>query len=140
MLKRYIIVIIILLTVIISISGCTTKTATNGTFGEKSVSINSIFIANNTTSGTYNDSDNGNEYYYIDGYLENNNSNDAFNVKVNATAYDSKGNVVATNDTAYLYQTPIPAKGVSEFYVDFPNPNNNIVKYEIKIVDASGTI
>ena len=35
MFKQSIIMIILLLTAIISISGCTTKTATNGTFGEK---------------------------------------------------------------------------------------------------------
>ena len=61
--------ILILLIFIVGISGCTTKTATNGTFGEKSVSINSIFISNNSTSDNYNY--NGKEYYYIDGYLVN---------------------------------------------------------------------
>jgi hypothetical protein len=140
MYKKYFMVIIILLTVIIAVSGCTTKSATNGTFGEKSVSINSMFISNNTTADTYNDSDNGSEYYYIDGYLVNNNSNDAFNVKVNATAYDANGNVVATNDTAYLNPITIPAKGVSEFYMDFPDPNNNIVRYDVKVVYATGTL
>ncbi len=116
------------------------KLLTNGTFGEKSVSIDSIFISNNTTSDTYNDSDNGSEYYYIDGYLENNNSNDAFNVKVNAIAYDANGNVVATNESVYLNPTSIPAKGVSQFYVDFPDTNNNIVRYDLKIVNATGTL
>ena len=43
MLKQYLIVIIlILLTIIVGISGCTTKTATNGTFGEKTLSIDAI--------------------------------------------------------------------------------------------------
>ncbi len=140
MVKKSIVMILILLTFIVGISGCTTKSATNGTFGEKSVSINSILISNNTTAATYNDSDNGSEYYYIDGYLENNNSYDAFNVKVNATAYDVNGNVVATNDSAYLNPTTIPAKGVSEFYMDFPDPNNNIVRYDVKVVYATGTL
>jgi uncharacterized membrane protein len=139
MVKKTIVMILILLTFIVGISGCTTKSATNGTFGEKSVSINSIFISNNTTADTYNDSDNGSEYYYIDGYLVNNNSNDAFHVKVNATAYDVNGTVVATNDSAYLNPTTIPAKGVSEFYMDFPDPNNNIVRYDVKVVYATGT-
>jgi uncharacterized membrane protein len=140
MLKKSIVMILILLTFIVGISGCTTKTATNGTFGEKTVSINSILISNNTTADTYNDTDNGTEYYYIDGYLENKNSNDAFNVKVNATAYDANGNVVATNNSAYLNPPTIPAKGVSEFYVEFPDTNNNIVRYDVKIVDATGTL
>ena len=138
MFKQSIIVILIILTSIIAISGCTTKTATNGTFGEKVISIDSILISNNTTADTYNY--NGTEYYYIDGYLLNNNSNDAFKVKVNATAYDANGNVVATNDTAYLDPTTIPAKGVSEFYIDFPDTNNNIVRYDVKIVNATATL
>ena len=138
MFKQYFIVILILLTIIAGTSGCTTKTATNGTFGEKTVSINSILISNNTTADTY--TYNGTEYYYIDGYLVNNNSNDAFNVKINATAYDANGNVVATNNSAYLNPTTIPAKGVSEFYIYFPDTNNNIVRYDVKIVDATGTL
>jgi hypothetical protein len=140
MLKKYFIVILILLTFIVGISGCTTKTTNNGTFGEKSISIDSIFISNNTTAGTYNNSDNGSEYYYIDGYLENNNSYDAFNVKVNATAYDANGTVVATNDSVYLNPTSIPGNGASEFYMDFPDSNNNIVRYDVKVVYATGTL
>ena len=36
-------------------------------------------------------------------------------VKVNSTAYDSNGNVVATNDSAYLDPVTIPGNGVSIF-------------------------
>ena len=138
MFKQTIIVILLILTAIIAISGCTTKTATNGTFGEKTISIDSILISNNTTADNYKE-DNGTEYYYIDGYLLNNNSNDAFHVKVNVTAYDANGNVVATNDTAYLDPTTIPAKGLSEFYVEFPDLNNKIVRYDVKVVDAKAS-
>ena len=134
MFKQSIIVILLILTGIIAISGCTTKTATNGTFGEKTISLDSILISNNTTADTY--TYNGTEYYYIHGYLLNNNSNDAFKVKVNATAYDANGNVVATNDTAYLDPTTIPAKGLSEFYVEFNDTNKKIVRYDVKVVDA----
>lgn len=137
MYKKYI--IIILFIIIVAISGCTTKTATNGTFGEKTVSISSIYLSNNTTSDLYNNTDTGLQYYYISGYLVNNNSYDALNVKIVSTAYDENGNVVATNDSAYLNPTSLPAKGVSEFYVDFPDNNSNIVKYEVKILSASGT-
>ena len=140
MVKQSTTVILLSIIIIIAISGCTTKTATNGTFGQKSISIDSILISNNTTADIYNDTDNGIEYYYIYGYLVNNNSNDAFNVKINATAYDVNGNVVATNNSAYLNPTTIPAKGVSEFYVYFPDTNNNIVRYDVKIVDATGTL
>jgi len=138
MFRQSIMIIILLLTIIVAISGCTTKTATNGTFGEKSISIDSIYLSNNSTTGNY--TYNGTEYYYIDGYLVNNNSNDVFNVKVNATAYDVNGNVVATNDTAYLEPPSIPDKGVSRFYIEFPDPNNKIVEYDVKVVNAKGTL
>jgi len=138
MFKGYISIIIIIL--IVGISGCTTKTATNGTFGEKTVSSNSIYLSNNSTADIYNDTDTGFQYYYIDGYLVNNNSNDALKVNVIATAYDANGNVVATNESAYLNPTTIPAKGASEFYVDFPDNNSNIVRYDVKIMSASGTL
>ncbi|UTB33122.1 MAG: FxLYD domain-containing protein [Methanobacterium sp. ERen5] len=138
MFKKLIIIVLVLFT--ISISGCTTKTASNGTFGEKTISINSIYLSNNTTADVYNGTDTGLQYYYIGGYLINNNSNDAFNVKILATAYDKDGNVVATNESAYLYPSSIPAKGSSEFYVDFPDNNSNIVRYEVKILSARGTL
>lgn len=132
--------IILLFVFIVGISGCTIKTAPNGTFGEKTVSIDSIYLSNNTTSNTFIGTVTEIEYYYVHGYLINNNSNDAFNVNVIATAYDTNGNVIATNSSASLNPPSIPAKGVSEFYVDFPDPNNNIARYDIKIVNASGTL
>lgn len=140
MIKQSIIVILLMFIGIMAISGCTTKTAPNGTFGEKTISINSIYLSNNTTSDIYNDTDNGIEYFYIDGYLVNNNSYDAFNVKIIATAYDANGNIVATNDSAYLNPSSIPGKGASEFYIDFPDNNNNIVRYDVKIVNATATL
>ena len=102
------------------------------------ISINSIYISNNSTAGNY--TYNGTEYYYIEGYLVNNNSYEAFNVKVNAIAYDANGNVVATNDSAYLDPVSIPANGVSYFYVDFNDPNQKIVRYDVKVVNATGTL
>lgn len=135
---KYKISILIILTLIISVSGCTSKTASNGTFGEKIISINLITLSNNATSG--NDTYNGTEYYYIDGYLENHNSNDAYHVKIATTAYDTNGNVVATNDSVYLNPSSVPAKGVSEFFVSFPDNSRNIVRYDVKILSASGTL
>ena len=41
---------------------------------------------------------------------------------------------------AYLNPATIPAKGVSEFYVDFPDPNNNIVRYDVKVVNATANL
>jgi uncharacterized protein YcfL len=138
MYKKYL--IIILLIIVVGISGCTTKTAPNGTFGEKTVSVNSIYLSNNTTADIFNSTKTGLQYYYINGYVINNNSNDALKVKMIATAYDANGNIVATNDSIYLNPTAIPAKGASEFYVDFPDNNSDIVRYDVKISSASGTL
>lgn len=135
---KYPILILILFATIVAISGCTTKTATNGTFGEKDISLNNILISNNTTAEQ--SSYNGTEFYYIKGYLINNNSYDAFHVKINATAYNSEGNVVATNNSAYMVSDSIPAKGESLFYVQFNDPNNTITRYDVEVVDATGTL
>lgn len=137
MLKKFILLTLLII-ISVAVSGCTSKTAPNGTFGEKMLSEDSIYLSNNTTSGTYTGTD-GIEYYYVRGYLINNNSNDALNVKVIASTYDTQGNVIATNDTPHIYPTSIPAKGVSGIYVDFPDINNNIVKYDLKI-NASGNL
>lgn len=138
MFKRSIIVLILLVTAIVSISGCTTKTATNGTFGEKIISIDSIYLSNNSTTGNY--TYNGTEYYYIEGYLLNNNSYEAFHVKVNSIAYDIDGNVIATNDSAYLNPVSIPGKGVSYFEVEFNDSSHNIARYQINVVNATATL
>jgi len=138
MIKHSIMMILLVLTVIIAVSGCTTKTATNGTFGEKNISIDSLIISKNTTADHSNY--NGIEYYYIQGYLENNNSNDAYHVKLIATAYDANGNVVATNNSAYLNPTVIPAKGFSFFNINFIDTNNTIVRYDLKVDDAKGNL
>jgi hypothetical protein len=138
MVKQLIIVILVILTATVAISGCTTKTAANGTFGEQNISLNLIYLSNNATAGNY--TYNGTEYYYVEGYIVNNNSYDAFNVKVNSIAYDAHGNLVATNDSAYLEPVSIPAKGNSYFYVEFNDSNNSIVRYDIQILNASGTV
>jgi len=138
MFKQLIIVILLILTATVAISGCTTKTAANGTFGQKFISLDSISLSNNTTISNY--TYNGTKYYYIEGYLINNNQYDAFNVKINSTAYDKQGSVVATNDSPYLEPVSIPGNGLSFFYVTFNDSNNSIVRYDVKIVSATGTL
>ena len=138
MFRQSIMIIILLLTIIVAISGCTTKTATNGTFGEKSISIDSIYLSNNSTTGNY--TYNGTEYYYIEGYLVNNNSYEAFHVTVNSIAYDANGNVIATNDSVYLNPVSVPSNGVSYFLVEFNDTSQKIVRYEVKVVNATGTL
>ena len=80
---KSLIAVLLLFAVIVSISGCTSKTATNGTFGEKTISLSNITIVNNVTNGSY--QDNGTNYYYIDGFVKNNNVYDAYDLKMKAT-------------------------------------------------------
>lgn len=127
-------IIILLLFLIASISGCTTKNATNGTFGQKNVSINNITIINNVTAD-HTEVD-GVKYYYITGYLKNYNNNEVFNLKMKATAYDSEGNVVAVNDTVYLESRILPIGEEVYFGFNFQDNDNRIVRYELKIISA----
>lgn len=138
MATKYLIIIIILSIIVAGISGCTSKIATNGTFGEKKVSIDSIVMSNNTTAG-YIDH-NGTEFYYIQGYVENHNPNDAFHVIIETIVYDKNGNIIATNSSPYLEPVNIPANGYSFFYVSFKDPNQVISRYEIKVTDAKSTL
>ena len=137
MFKQYLIVIIILLTIIAGISGCTTKTATNGTWGEKNFSLNSITVSDNTTG---NRSMTNDTRYYVSGYLINVNPGDALNVKLKVTTYDSQNNTVAVNDTPYLDPTDIPANGNSFFYARFSDPDKKIVNFKVEIIDAKSTL
>lgn len=119
---------------IVAVSGCTEKRATNGTWGEKAPATADSLKILNSTADTY--EYNGTNYYYVEGYIQNNADSDASNVKMIATFYDASGKVVATNDTAYLKPATIPAAGQSEFYVDFEDPNNNIASYNVNITSA----
>ena len=119
-------------------SGLAINTTTNSTWGEKSISIGAINVLNNSTMDTY--EYNGTSYSYLDGYVRNNNNYDAFNVKMNATAYDEYGNVIATNDTVYLEPKNIPADSESYFYVDFVDQDKKITRIEVNIIDAKSEL
>jgi len=110
------------------------KEAGNGTFGEKTISLESIKVLNNTTTDYY--EYNGTNYSYIIGTVQNHNKYDAFKVKMKAIAYNENGKIVATNDTVYLEPKNIPASGQSLFYFEFVDQNKTIVKYDIKVLDA----
>ena len=137
MFKQYLIVIFILLTIIAGISGCTTKTATNGTWGEKNFSLNSITVSDNTTG---NRSMTNDTRYYVSGYLINGNPGDALNVKLKVITYDSQNNTVSVNDTPYLNPTDIPSNGNSFFYARFSDPDKKIVNFKVEIIDAKSTL
>lgn len=137
MTKKHLIIVLLLITVIISISGCTTKEATNGTFGEKTISINNITIVDNVTARY---SESNATMYYVTGYLKNNNKYDAFNLKMKATVFDAEGNVVAVNDTVYLNPKVVPAQGESFFGFRFVDSDNRIVRYELELISADAGV
>lgn len=127
--------ILLLLTIMVSISGCTTtKNATNGTFGEKTVSIKNITIINNVTAEHY--YYDGTNYFLIRGYLKNNNKYEAFNLKMKATVYDAEGNVIAVNETVYLEPKVLDVNSDTFFGFTFVDNDNRIVRYELKLISA----
>lgn len=133
MVKKYAIFILLILVVIISISGCTTRNATNGTFGERTISLDAIEILNSTSEHyEYN----GTNYFYIEGYLQNNNKYDAFNIKMKVIAYDKDGNIVVTNDSVYLEPKNIQGGGQTYFSFEFIDQDQIIERYEIQLIDA----
>lgn len=135
MIKKAVIIVIILLMVVIC--GCTTKTAPNGTFGGKNLSLDAITVSGNTT-GNY--SEMNDTHYYVTGYLINGNQIDALNVKLKVTTYDSKNNTLAVNETPYLDPKDIPANGNSYFYASFSDPDKKIVNFKVEILDAKSRL
>ena len=136
MTTKSLITVLLLFAVIVSISGCTSKTATNGTFGEKTISLSNMSIVNNVTNGTY--QYNWTNYYYIDVFVKNNNPYDAFDLKMKATIYDANNSVIAVNDTPYYYVAgPVPAGGEMEFYFEFNDPNNLTASYSLQLINVS---
>lgn len=125
---------------IVSSSGCIKTTPANSTFGEKKISLDALKVVNNTTAENY-DWD-GKNYYYVEGYIKNNNPLDALNVKINATFFDVNGSQVTTNNSLDIYIEPksIPANGVSYFYIEIPDPKMKIVDYKIKVISAQAEL
>ena len=115
-------------------SGFAVNTTSNSTWGEKQISVGAINVLNNSTMDTY--EYNGTTYTYLEGYVQNNNKYDAFNVVMNATAYDGSGNVFATNSTVHIKYKNIPAEGESYFYVIYPDPDKKITRIEVNVMDA----
>lgn len=119
-------------------SGFAINTTSNSTWGEKQISIDAINVLNNSTEDIY--EYNGTTYSYLKGYVKNNNEYDAFNVKMNSTAYDESDNIVATNDTVYLKFKNIPAGGESYFYVIYPDPEKKITRIEVNVIGAKSEL
>ncbi len=119
-------------------SGFAVNTTSNSTWGEKHISVGAINVLNNSTESSY--EHNGTTYSYLIGYVQNNNEYDAFNVKMNATAYDKYGNIVAINDTVFLESKNIPGGSSTRFYVELPDPNNKTVRIDVSLVDAKAEL
>jgi hypothetical protein len=133
--KRFILAIVLLFAFIVSVSGCTSKTATNGTFGEQTISLSNMTIVNNVTNGSY--QYNGTNYYYIGGFVKNNNVYDAFDLKMKAIIYDANNSVIAVNDTpSYNSNGQVPAGGESRFYFEFNDPNNQTDHYSLQLISV----
>ena len=124
--------------ILAGMSGFAINTTANSTFGQKQISIDAINILNNSTEDIYEYNDT--TYSYLEGYVKNNNKYDAFNVRMNATAYDEYGNVVATNDSIYLETKNIPGESETLFYDDFPDQDNKITRIEVNVVDAKAEL
>lgn len=113
--KSSIIIVILLFAVLVSISGCTTKNATNGTFGEKKISLDKFEISDvNAEHYEYDTT-----YYYVEGNITNKNDIDALNLKMEAVAFDENGTAVDVNKNPYLNPKVVPSLGVSYFYFNF---------------------
>lgn len=134
--KISIIIIFSFLLITVVNSGCIKDTTANSTWGEKKISLNTLKVANNTTAGNY--AYEGTNYYYVEGWIYNNNQVDALNVEMTATFYAADGSVVATNNTVFLDPKNIPPQGVSYFLLETADPNKVIVNYKIEIINAKG--
>lgn len=131
--------LILVMILIVAVSGCTAKNSTNGTFGDKNISIDKIVIKNSTADHYEYE---GMNYYYVEGYILNNNDYDAFHVKLRVKALDENGTVIATNESVYFENedSSISARGTKYFYAEFEDPNNITFSYQIEIIDAKSYI
>lgn len=133
--KTTIIIIVLIISLITLISGCiTNKTASDGTFGEKTISISNITILNSTAEDQQYSK---NRYYTIRGYLKNNNKYDAHNLKMRVITYDKDGNIVSSNETVYLSPKVIPAEGTSQYEFYIKNNDERIVKFDLQLISVT---
>lgn len=127
---KKIIAVLLILSVVL-ISGCTFKTESDQTFGQKpNATLEDIYIVNST--GDHYDQ-NGTQYYYVWGYVGNKAGNPASNVEITAKFYDASGKLVGTNTTTPYRPKIIPPEGQSYYYAGFKDPNKTIVKYELSL-------
>lgn len=132
--KNFVVILIFSLMVMVLVnSGCIDNTQFNSTWGEKKISIDAIKISSNTTG---NRSKTNEAQYYVYGCIENNNPLEAVNPKIKVTTYYANGTLFAVNDTPYINPKNIPAKGSSNFYARFNDPDKQIYNFTVEILDA----
>ncbi|MDP3484199.1 MAG: FxLYD domain-containing protein [Methanobacteriaceae archaeon] len=128
--KKNIFIIIIIL-FMVAISGCTFKTESDNTFGQKpNATINDLYIVNST--GDHYDR-NGTQYYYVWGYVGNKAGNQAPNVQITAKFYSENGTLIGTNTTSPTRPKIIPPEGQAYYYAGFKDPNKTISNYTISL-------
>jgi len=131
---KAIIVTFFLISIILTNSGCIDNTKANSTWGEKKLSLDTITVSNTVS----NRSEQNDSIYYIKGYINNQNTFEALDVKIKVTTYYPNGTIFAVNETPYLNPKNIPAKGKSYLYAVFDDPDKKIAKFEVKILSAKG--
>ncbi|MDO9045574.1 MAG: FxLYD domain-containing protein [Methanobacteriaceae archaeon] len=128
--KKNIFIILIIL-FMVAISGCTFKTESDTTFGQKpNATIKDLYIVNSTGD---NYDQNGTQYYYVWGYVGNKAGNQAPNVQITAKFYSENGTLIGTNTTSPNRPKIIPPEGQSYYYTGFKDPNKTISNYTISI-------
>ncbi|MDP3034263.1 MAG: FxLYD domain-containing protein [Methanobacteriaceae archaeon] len=128
--KKNIFIIIIIL-FMVTISGCTFKTESDQTFGQKpNATTNDLYIVNST--GDHYD-ENGTQYYYVWGYVGNNAGNQASNVQITVKFYSENGTLIGSNTTTPYKPKIIPPEGQAYYYAGFKDPNKTISNYTISL-------
>jgi len=138
-LKRIIpILILILVLSIAGISGCTSPDTNSDSGGDySSDNITHPEAKNVVVLDSNANKDPG--YYIINGTVKNKNSFGVSFIKIGVTCYDKDGNIVTT-DWTYADDNDVPSKGKSEFSLYIDDPDNKIVKYDIKVLDADKSL
>lgn len=109
--------------------------------------VQGITILNSTGEDAAQKYSDGAGDYVIYGKLKNNNSFAVHNVKLGVKGYDKNGNLVS-NSTGYtegpqegknnvLVDPNVPAGTIANFTVFMNDPNDQIVRYDIEVINAT---
>lgn len=127
--KKIITILIILF--MVGISGCTFKTTSDKTFGEKEPAKSSDLYLFNITGDHFDR--NGTLIYYVWGYVGNKAQKDASNVTILVKFLSENGTVIGNISTSPKRPQNIPAEGKSYFYTGFKDPKQQVTNYTIEL-------